>query len=142
MQQRDPYIMQRQFISMAMIALTTVLMSGPVLAGGDAVKGKRVFNKCKACHNLEKNKHKVGPSLAGLIDRKAGTAKDSKSKLYRYSKAMKNAGTNGIVWNRANLDRYLTKPKAFIPKNKMTFPGLKKPLDRANVIAYIKSKTK
>jgi cytochrome c len=55
---------------------------------------------------------------------------------------MKQAGADGIVWNAENLDKYLTKPKAFIPKNKMTFPGLKKPADRKNVITYLKSLAK
>ena len=64
---------------------------------------------------------------------------DEKGKLYRYSKAIKAAGENGIVWNDENLDEFLTKPKKFVPKTKMTFPGLKKAADRANVIAYMKS---
>ncbi|NKB55286.1 MAG: c-type cytochrome [Alphaproteobacteria bacterium] len=125
-----------------MMAVAVLLANGPALAAGDPAKGKRIFNKCKACHHLDKNKHKVGPTLAGLIGRTAGTATDGKSKLFRYSKAMKKAGANGIVWNAENLDKYLTKPKAFIPKNKMTFPGLKKLTDRANVIAYIESQEK
>ena len=81
----------------------------------------------------------MGPTLVGLIGRKAGTAKDAKGKLYRYSKAMKAAGVGGIVWNAENLEMYLTKPKNFFPKNKMSFPGLKKPAERTNVIAYIES---
>lgn len=112
------------------------------MAAGDPVDGKRVFKKCKACHNVEKNKHTVGPTLVGVIGRTAGTSKDQKSKLFRYSKAMKQAGAGGIVWNAENLDKYLTKPKAFIPKNKMTFRGLKKPTDRKNVIAYLESLAK
>ena len=52
---------------------------------------------------------------------------------------MKAAGDNGIVWNDENLEKFLTKPKKFLPKTKMTFPGLKSAADQANVIAYIKS---
>lgn len=122
-----------------LIASAILLTSAPAMADGDVGAGERVFKKCKACHNVEKNKHKVGPTLVGIIGRTAGTAKDQKSKLFRYSKAMKQAGVDGIIWNAENLDKYLTKPKAFIPKNKMSFRGLKKPADRANVIAYLES---
>ncbi len=124
------------------LSVAAVLAGGPVLAAGDTAKGMRVFKKCKSCHNLDKNKHKVGPTLVGLIGRKAGSAIDAKGKLFRYSKAMTAAGAEGIVWNAENLEKYLTKPKKFIPKNKMSFPGLKKAADRANVIAYIETRMK
>lgn len=134
--------MQRIKRLLPVIASAIILTSGTAMAAGDPIDGKRVFKKCKACHNVEKNKHKVGPTLVGIIGRTAGTSKDQKSKLFRYSKAMKQAGVDGIVWNAENLDKYLTKPKAFIPKNKMTFRGLKKPADRKNVIAYLESLAK
>lgn len=121
------------------LGVVAMLATGPAIAAGDTANGMRVFKKCKACHNLAKNKHKVGPTLVGLIGRKAGTAKDAKGKLFRYSKAMKSAGSDGVVWNDENLEKFLTKPKKFIPKTKMTFAGLKKANDRTDVIAYIKS---
>lgn len=121
------------------ISVILGLVATPASAAGDTANGVRVFKKCKACHNIDKNKHKVGPSLVGVIGRTAGTAKDAKGKLYRYSNAMKQAGAGGIVWTPETLEKYLTKPKAFIPKNKMAFPGLKKPADRADVIAYIQA---
>ena len=74
----------------------------------------KTFTKCKACHNIAKNKHKIGPTLVSVIGRKAGTAKDEKGKFYRYSKAMKAAGDNGIVWNDENLEKFLTKPKKIL----------------------------
>ena len=134
--------MQRIKRLLPLIASAIILTSGTAMAAGDPIDGKRVFKKCKTCHNAEKNKHKLGPTLVGVIGRTAGTSKDQKSKLFRYSKAMKQAGADGIVWNAENLDKYLTNPKAFIPKNKMTFRGLKKPADRANVIAYLESLAK
>ncbi len=84
----------------------------------ESAKGMKTFKKCKACHNIAKNKHKVSPTLVGVIGRKAGTAKDEKGKLYRYSKAMKEADNNGIVWNDENLEKFLTKPKSFCRKQR------------------------
>jgi cytochrome c len=106
------------------------LTAASAQADGDAVKGKKVFAKCMACHTLEAGKNKVGPTLHGIFGRKAGTAEG-----FTYSDAMKNAP---ITWSEAELDKYLTNPKKDIPGNKMAFPGLPKPDDRANVIAYLK----
>jgi cytochrome c len=99
-------------------------------ADGDAAKGKKVFAKCMACHTLEAGKNKVGPSLHGIIGRKSGSVEG-----FTYSDAMKNSN---LTWDEAELDKYLTNPKKLVPGNKMAFPGLPKPADRANVIAYLK----
>lgn len=114
-------------------AIVLVLPLSAALADGDLKKGKRVFNKCKACHIVNKEKNKVGPHLVGLFGRKAGTLKG-----YKYSKAMKKSD---IVWNEETLDGYLTKPRKYLKGTKMTFAGLKKKKDRDNVIAYLKSVT-
>ena len=112
-----------------------VLGATPAIAGGDAVRGKKVFNKCKACHSIKAGKHRIGPSLAGVIDRKAGTAKGFK----RY-KGLKGADW---AWDEATLDEYLTNPKLFVKsrnkrKSSMILK-LKKKRDRDNVIAYLKT---
>ena len=125
--------MRNHLARWAMAALPIMLAAGPVLADGDAAAGEKIFIKCKTCHTLEAGKNKVGPSLAGLIGRKAGTAPD-----FNYSDAMKNSG---ITWDEAALNEYITDPKAKVPGNKMVFPGVKKDEDRANLIAYLKQAT-
>ena len=97
---------------------------------GDAAKGEKVYKKCKACHALEAGKNKVGPSLAGIFGRTAGTVEG-----FKYSKAMMESG---IIWDDATMDSFLMKPKEVIPKTRMAFPGLKKEQDRMDVIAYLK----
>jgi nitrite reductase (NO-forming) len=98
-------------------------------ATGDAGAGRLVFRKCQACHFVEPGKNMLGPSLAGIIGRKAGTEAG-----FNYSPAMKSAD---IVWNLQTLDQYLTDPAKVVPGNKMPFPGLKTDHDRADVIAYL-----
>jgi len=117
----------------AVIALTAV----PAFAEGDADKGKKVFNKCKACHMVgEKAKKRVGPPLNNIIGAKAGIQEG-----FKYSKAMIEAGEGGLVWDEETLSAYLLKPKDVVPKGKMAFPGLKKDSDRENVIVYLKQFT-
>src|SRR5262252_9521295 len=102
--------------------------SGTAVADGDAAAGRLVFRKCQACHSMEPGKNLLGPSLAGLIGRKAGTEAN-----YNYSPAMKQAN---IVWDAKTLDAYLADPQKVVPGNKMPFPGLKTEQDRADIIAF------
>ena len=111
---------------------SAVLFAGPAHAAGDAAKGEKVFTKCKACHENEKGVNKVGPTLKGVVGRKAASVAD-----YKYSDAMLAKGAEGVVWDEATLTAYLPDPKAFVPKTKMAFAGLKKPEDVADVIAYL-----
>ena len=115
------------------LGLAFALSAGPALAG-DAVAGKKVFNKCKSCHDLEAGKNKIGPSLHGLFGRTSGSVEG-----FKYSDAMKNAG---ITWGEDTLDAYLADPKAYIPGNKMVFAGLNKEDDRENIIEYLEEATK
>jgi nitrite reductase (NO-forming) len=98
------------------------------VAGGDAAAGRLVFRKCQACHSMEPGKTLLGPSLAGIVGRKAGADAN-----YNYSPAMKQAT---IVWDAKSLDAYLADPQKVVPGNKMPFPGLKTEQDRADVIAF------
>ncbi|MBX2855273.1 MAG: cytochrome c family protein [Rhodobacteraceae bacterium] len=98
--------------------------------GGDAKKGKKVYRKCKACHELAKEKNKVGPHQVGIIGRPAGIIAD-----FGYSDAMKDSG---LVWDVETLTAWLsTKSKSYMEGTKMNFAGLKKENDVKNVIAYM-----
>jgi cytochrome c len=99
---------------------------------GDAAAGKLVFNRCMACHNVENDKPKVGPSLMGLFGRQPGTVSG-----FNYSKAMVDFGV-GKVWNEALLKSYLPNPRNLVAGTKMVFPGLKTDKEIADVIAYLK----
>ncbi len=103
----------------------------------DAAAGEKVFAKCKACHVVDEDKNKIGPSLSGIIGRTAGTHPG-----FKYSKPMAEAGKSGVKWDEATLTNYLRDPKGMIKGTKMAFPGLKKDEDLANVIAYLKQYSK
>ena len=117
----------------ALVAGAFLFAGQAAFAEGDPAKGEKVFKKCKACHALEAGKKKIGPSLAGMFGRTAGTVEG-----FKYSSAMKDSG---VVWDEQTVDEFLAKPKTFIPKTKMSFPGLKKEQDRADIIAYLKEAT-
>jgi cytochrome c len=108
--------------------------SGPVLAQeGDPAAGQKVFNKCRACHVLDEEKNRVGPYLLGIFGRPAGTAEG-----FTYSPAMKEAE---IVWDEETIAEYVADPRAYIPGNRMAFPGLKSEDDITNLMAYLKEAT-
>ena len=96
---------------------------------GDVAAGKLVFRKCQACHSLAVGKNGLGPSLAGIVGKKSGSAPS-----FNYSPAMK--GSN-LTWDAATLDTYLSDPQKLVPGNKMPFPGLKTENERNAVIAYL-----
>jgi nitrite reductase (NO-forming) len=88
----------------------------PVAGVGDSTPGRQVFRKCQACHSLEPGKNLLGPSLEGIIGRKAETAPG-----YSYPPAMQGAN---VVWDAKTLDAYLAEPEKVVPGNKMPFPGI------------------
>ena len=102
---------------------------------GDAAAGKKVFNKCKACHGIDEGgKNKLGPNLWNIVGSPIA-AKEG----YKYSKGMVAYAGEAGNWNDENLDIWLKKPKDLVRKTKMIFPGLKKEADRQNIIAYLKA---
>lgn len=103
-----------------------------LMASADAAAGEKGFKKCAACHSLEPGVHRVGPSLAGIYNSKIA----SKSG-YSYSNALSAIDKN---WTDEELFHFLKKPGKYAKGTKMTFAGLKKPEDKANIIAFLKTK--
>nr|P00088.1 RecName: Full=Cytochrome c2 iso-2 [Magnetospirillum molischianum] len=89
------------------------------------------FTLCKACHSVEAGKNGVGPSLAGVYGRKAGTISGFKFSDPHIK--------SGLTWDEPTLTKYLADPKTVIPGNKMVFAGLKNPDDVKAVIEYLKT---
>ena len=112
-----------------LLSLALSGFSARLPAQTDLVAGQGVFRVCQACHSLEPDRTLIGPSLAGLIGRKAGTASG-----FDYSPAMRQAN---ITWNAKSLDAYLADPQKEVPGNRMPFGGLKSDLDRQELIAYL-----
>ena len=111
-------------------AAAIAFVSSSAIAAGDPEAGAKVFNKCRACHQVGPTaKNGVGPSLNGVAGRKSGSAEG-----YNYSEANKNSG---LTWNEATFLEYIAAPQKKIPGTKMTFPGLPEEADRANVWAYL-----
>lgn len=120
--------------------MRSIIMAAALVAtalpavSADAEKGAKVFNRCKACHVADAATNKTGPSLFGIIGRKAGTVEG-----FDYSDAMKAKGDEGLVWDAASIKAYSMKPKEFIPGNKMSFAGIKKESDVDDMIAWFES---
>lgn len=92
--------------------------------------GKRVYRLCVSCHLLKKEGgHRVGPNLHGIIGRQAGSVDG-----FRFSRVVIESD---IVWTPEKIDEWLSNPRSFLPGNRMSFSGVRKPEDRQDVIAYI-----
>ena len=113
------------------VAVAAALASPLALAhtAAQAQDGARVFNQCRACHALEAGVNRVGPHLAELEGRAAGSVEG-----FRYSDAMKNSG---ITWDEDTLDAYLADPRGYIPGNRMAFRGIANEDQREAVIEYL-----
>jgi cytochrome c2 len=111
-----------------------LLLTAGAHADGDAARGEQRFADCAACHATRPGVNNVGPSLAGVFDRKAGTAAD-----FRYSPALKRSG---ITWTAETLDAFLADPQKMVPANRMPYGGMPEAADRADLIAYLQKAAK
>lgn len=102
-----------------------------LLASADVDKGASVFKKCAACHKLEVGANATGPYLAGVVGRPVASADG-----FGYSDAM---ASHGGEWTPEALNEFLTKPANAVPGTAMSFAGLPKITDRANLVAYLQT---
>lgn len=106
---------------------------GTVLAAADPAAGEKLFAKCTACHTINQGgANGIGPNLWATMGEAIGKGKAG----YAFSSALSGHGGN---WDYANMDAWLKSPKAFADGTKMSFAGLSKPEDRANIMAYLKA---
>ncbi|MGB3244679.1 MAG: cytochrome c family protein [Sulfitobacter sp.] len=121
--------MIRQFLTVSLVACLPALAQ----AEGDSAKGEKVFRKCKACHAVgEGAENKIGPVLNGIVGRQMATVDG-----FSYSKVLAAKGEAGDVWTAEELDAFLTKPRSYLKGTKMSYAGLRKEKDRADVLAYL-----
>jgi cytochrome c len=109
----------------AVLLLSTVATAAEV--DGDPEHGKEVYDRCVACHSLERNR--TGPKHCGLFGRRAGELPK-----YRFSKALQ---AWGKVWTPETLDTFIEDPLGTVPGTRMGYAGVKDPKDRADLIAYL-----
>lgn len=106
-----------------------------LLASADAASGEKVVKKCTACHTFEEGgANKVGPALYGVVDRAIGGVDG-----FSYSDIFNEYKAEGRVWTYEDLDAFLAKPKDYAPGTKMSFAGLKKETERADLLAYLQT---
>jgi cytochrome c len=115
-------------------AMALLAGAGAARADGDPARGEKRFEECATCHTLDRGVNNVGPSLNGVIGRKAGEIAD-----FRYSPAMKKSG---ITWTPQTLDTFIADPQQEVPGNRMPFAGMPDAGDRADLIAYLQKATK
>jgi cytochrome c len=101
---------------------------------GDASRGEKKFEECASCHSVAAGENGVGPSLHGIINRKAASLDD-----FRYSPAMRNSG---LTWTPETINTFITDPQKLVPANRMAYAGLTEPADREDLIAYLQQATK
>lgn len=103
-----------------------------LLAAADVEAGKKVASKCVACHTLNKGEaNKIGPNLWGIVNRPVASHEG-----FAYSSAMKGKGG---AWGYEDINAFIHAPSKVVPGTKMTFVGLDKTKDRADVIAYLRT---
>jgi len=125
--------MYRILTAALLLATAPLSVAADGHVSGDAEAGAKVFRKCQACHAVgEGAENKVGPVLNGVVDRPVASAEG-----FSYSGALSDMGAEGKTWTPEELAAFLEKPRDYAPGTKMSFAGLRKEDERANVIAYL-----
>lgn len=116
------------------LAVLTLFLFETAHASDAVSRGAEAFRECRACHAIEPGKHRSGPSVFGTFGAVLGSAEG-----YRYSRAFRRKRDEGVIWDEAGLDIFLTKPRDFVRGTKMRFKGIEDPTRRADIIAYLKT---
>ena len=107
--------------------------AGAAHAQGDPAQGQRAFNKCRTCHEVEREQNKIGPHLVGIFGREAGAVEG-----FNYSDALKESG---VVWDDETIAEYVRNPRDFIPGNRMAFAGIRNEQEVMDLLAYLREAT-
>jgi cytochrome c len=113
--------------STRLLSFAALLCMGSLASAQDAAAGKTAFATCSGCHSVEA-RNGVGPSLQGVVGRKAGSFPG-----FHYSEAMKAAA----IWDARSLDAFIANPQHAVPGNTMPFPGVSDAKVRADIVAYL-----
>jgi cytochrome c len=103
---------------------------------GDPVRGEKVFQYCYSCHSVQPDETNLqGPNLYGIVGRRIASQEG-----FTYSPALRAFAQQEERWSETLLDRYLAAPYKLVPKTSMAFPGVEVQDERADLIAYLRSK--
>jgi cytochrome c len=111
------------------LAASLLLLAAGQAAAQDVKRGEKLFTDCRSCHTIDPGANNVGPSLAGVIGRKAATVDG-----FRYSPAMKRSG---ITWDKDTLAAFIADPQKAVPANRMPYAGMPDPKGVADLVAYL-----
>lgn len=106
-----------------------LLCAGAQAPAQDLQRGEKLFTDCRACHAVQAGVNNVGPSLAGIMGRKAASADD-----FRYSPAMKRSG---LTWDSSTLAAFIADPQGVVPGNRMPYAGMPDGKDVADLVAWL-----
>ena len=114
--------------------IVALLLLGPTTTAlaADPAAGQRIFQtQCGICHAVVAGQNRIGPTLFGVVGRKAGSVPN-----FHYTADHKKLD---LTWDAANLDKYLTNPRAMVPDTSMVYAGLKDDAQRADLVAYLET---
>lgn len=120
----------RMYAKNAAFAVAVALVATQA-SSGEASEAPASFKPCAVCHSTTAGANGVGPSLAGVYGKRAGTRSG-----YKYSDKMVQSG---LTWDAASLTKFIADPKGTVPGSKMAFAGMKKPDDMIAVVNYLKT---
>jgi cytochrome c len=121
--------MARFLIALTVAAASSLLIALPANAQNVEAGQKAFKQQCGICHDVVAGKNRVGPSLFGVVGRKAGSVEG-----FHYSDGNKNSG---LTWDQATLDGYLANPRGVVAGTTMTYAGVKNDEQRRDIIAYL-----